>query len=64
MMNVKTEVKGKNLVITVDMTKDFGRSGSGKTVVIASTKGFKNVAANGHSAMINLNVNRYPKDGE
>jgi hypothetical protein len=64
MTNVETEVKGKKLVITVDLTKDFGRSTSGKTIKVASTQGFKTIAANGVSAMVNLNVNRYPKEDE
>jgi hypothetical protein len=51
-------------VITVDLTKDFGRSTSGKTIKVASTQGFKTIAANGVSAMVNLNVNRYPKEDE
>jgi hypothetical protein len=58
------DVKGKKLVIEVDLTKDFGRSGTGKTIVIGTTHGFKNVGSNGVQAMVSLNVNRYPKQGE
>jgi len=39
MQNVKMQVKGNVLTITVDLSKDFGLSASGKSVSIASTKG-------------------------
>jgi len=39
----------------VDLTKDFGPSSSGKTIIIASTEG--NVAVDGHEeAKVGLNV--------
>lgn len=37
--NVKVEVKGKNLVITVDLETDLGPSKSGKNQNIATTGG-------------------------
>ncbi len=39
MKNVEIEVKGDRLVITVDLKKEFGRSKSGKSVIIASSDG-------------------------
>lgn len=39
MKNVETKVDGDKLVITVDLTKNFGPSKSGKTVIIATTEG-------------------------
>lgn len=39
MKNIKTEVKGTQLIITVDLSKDFGRSKSGKSTIVASTEG-------------------------
>jgi hypothetical protein len=39
MKNVDMKVKGKTLTITVDLSKDFGESKSGKSVVIATTEG-------------------------
>ena len=55
--NVELEVKDGKLLITVDLSKTFGTSGSGKSVIIASTGG--NVAVPGHeSAKIGLNVYR------
>jgi hypothetical protein len=43
MKNVQMEVKGNNLIITVDLTQDHGPSKSGKTIVVASTLGNANV---------------------
>lgn len=39
MKNVEMSVQGNILTIKVDMTKDFGPSSSGKTIIIASTEG-------------------------
>ena len=39
MKNVEMTVEGNILVIKVDLTKDFGPSSSGKTIIIASTEG-------------------------
>ena len=59
MQNVKVEVKGNILTATVDLSKDIGRSKSGKTIVIGSTQG--NAQVPGHdNARIGLNVYKYP----
>jgi len=57
MKNLQMEVKGNNLIITVDLTKDHGPSKSGKTIVVASTLGNVNVPGDefGH-IKIGLNV--------
>lgn len=39
MKNVEMKVEKDKLVITVDLTKSFGRSKSGKTEIIATTEG-------------------------
>ena len=54
--NVEMEVdKDGKLIITVDLSKSYGTSGSGKSVIIASTGG--NVSVPGHeSVKIGLNV--------
>lgn len=39
MKNVEMEVKGDILTITVDLSKDYGESASGKSIIIASTEG-------------------------
>ncbi len=39
MKNVEMKVEGNILTIKVDLTKAFGPSSSGKTIIIASTEG-------------------------
>ena len=39
MDNVQIEVKDNKAIITIDLSKDFGESKSGKTIVIATTRG-------------------------
>ena len=39
MKNVDMKLNGNQLVITVDITKEFGPSKSGKSITIASTEG-------------------------
>ena len=49
------KMEGNILTIKVDLTKEFGPSSSGKTIIIASTEG--NIAVEGHEeAKIGLNV--------
>ena len=43
MRNIETNVEGKTLTITVDLSKELGLSKSGKNVLIASTGGNKDV---------------------
>jgi len=58
MLNVKIDVKGNIITMTVDLSKNHGPSRSRKTTVIASTKG--NVPVPGHGdCRIGLNVYRY-----
>lgn len=61
MENVQVQIKGNKLTITVDITKNLGKSKSGKTVKVASTGGFQTVSGNGKNVLVNLNVNRYPR---
>jgi hypothetical protein len=39
MKNVEMKLEGDILTIKVDVTKEFGPSSSGKTIIIASTEG-------------------------
>jgi hypothetical protein len=39
MKNVEMKVEGNILTIKVDLTKEFGPSSSGKTIIVASTEG-------------------------
>jgi hypothetical protein len=56
MKNVQMDTKGNRLTITVDLSKSFGPSTSGKTIIIASTEG--NQPIEGSAAVIGLNVYR------
>lgn len=56
MQNVKLDVQGKLLVITIDMTAGGEKSKSGKSTVIASTKG--NVTVPGTDLKLGLNFYR------
>jgi hypothetical protein len=56
MKNVQIMVAGNILTITVDLTKEFGPSSSGKTIIIASTEG--NVAVPERDEKVGLNVYR------
>ena len=58
--NIRMEVQNNVLVITVDLSKSYGLSGSGKSVIIASTGG--NIAVPGREEVkIGLNVYRPQK---
>ena len=58
--NIQMEVQDNVLVITVDLSKSYGLSGSGKSVIIASTGG--NIAVPGREEVkIGLNVYRPQK---
>ena len=41
--NVKVDIDGNILTITIDLTKTFGKSGSGKSTIIATTSGNKGI---------------------
>jgi hypothetical protein len=56
MKNVEMNVEGNILTIKVDLTKDFGASSSGKSIIVASTEG--NYALPGREEKIGLNVYR------
>lgn len=43
MKNVEMKVEGNILTITVDLSKEFGLSGSGKNIIIASTEGNQSI---------------------
>ncbi len=56
MKNVEMTITGNILTITVDLTKEFGPSSSGKTTIIASTEG--NVTVPDREEKVGLNVYR------
>jgi hypothetical protein len=56
MKNVEMSVSGNVLTIKVDLSKEFGPSSSGKTIIIASTEG--NVSIENREEKVGLNVYR------
>ena len=59
MKNCEMKLNGNILTITVDISKEFGTSSSGKSVIISSTEG--NVSVPGKEEVkIGLNIYRKP----
>ena len=56
MKNVQMAVEGNILTIKVDLSKEFGPSSSGKTIIIASTEG--SVSVPEREEKVGLNVYR------
>jgi len=56
MKNIETSVDGDILTLKIDMSKDFGPSKSGKTIIIASSEG--NIAIPG-SEEVKMGLNIY-----
>lgn len=56
MKNVEMAVEGNILTIKVDLTKEFGPSSSGKTIIIASTEG--NISIPDRDEKVGLNIYR------
>lgn len=56
MKNVEMTVEGNVLTIKADVSKEFGPSVSGKTIIVASTEG--NIAIPARAEKIGLNVYR------
>ena len=54
MKNITFKIDGNKLKIEVDLSKDFGKSKSGKSIVIASTEG--NLALGQGNAKMGLNI--------
>ena len=56
MKNIVQSVKGNILTITVDLSKTFGASKTGKSNIIASTEG--NLSVEGHPE-VKMGINVY-----
>jgi len=56
MKNVDLSIEGNILTIKVDLSKEFGKSSSGKSILIASSEG--NYAIPGREEKVGLNVYR------
>jgi hypothetical protein len=56
--NVEVEVTGNKLTLTIDLSDKTEPSGSGKTNIVATTQGNKQI---GDGWFVGLNVYRYAK---
>lgn len=54
MKNVEISVEGDILILKVDLTKEFGPSASGKTIMIGTTEGNQTIP--GREEKVGLNV--------
>lgn len=54
--NIEYSLDGDKLTMVVDLSKDFGPSASGKTVIIASSEGNQTVG----EVKVGLNIYKYP----
>lgn len=55
--NVEMSLEGNKLILTIDLSQQFGISGSGKSTIIASTGGNVSVPGN-EDVKIGVNVYR------
>ena len=62
MKNVELKQEGTILTVKIDLSKTFGPSASGKTIIIASTEGNVKAGrdADGGDAIMGLNVYKKP----
>jgi len=58
MQNIEMKRQGTKLIIEIDLAKDFGPSSSGKTVIIASTRGNAAVP-DADGSFVGINCFRY-----
>lgn len=54
MKNCEMKLEGDILTITTDLSKEFGKSGSGKSIIVASTEGNQSIP--GTDCKIGLNI--------
>jgi hypothetical protein len=54
MKNVEMKIEGNILTIKVDLSKEYGPSSSGKTIIVASTEG--NITIPEREEKVGLNV--------
>jgi len=60
MLNCDIKVEGNIATIKIDLSKTFGRSKSGKTITVASTKG--NIPIPGTDCVAGINVYKFPEN--
>ena len=55
MKNIDMKVEGNKLTITVDLSERYGKSSSGKSIIIASSEGNQAIPSN-EDIKIGLNI--------
>ncbi|MHA1300932.1 MAG: hypothetical protein ACTSO9_16050 [Candidatus Helarchaeota archaeon] len=58
MDNIELEIKGDNLIFTFDITKEFGKSSTGKTIIVAHSHGGQRIK--GTDLSFNMYAYKYP----
>jgi len=52
--NIQGRIEGNTLILTIDLTQNFGLPGSGKSTIVATSRG--NVAIPGAGVKMGLNI--------
>ena len=60
MKNVEIKVEGTKVTLSFDATQSFGKSSTGRSITVATTEGFQQVAVAGQVIGVSLNVNKKP----
>ena len=54
--NVAISIKENKMIIEIDLSQNFGKSKSGKSIIIASSEGNQSVTHGGEIIYVGLNV--------
>lgn len=60
MKNIDLKLEGEILTITIDLSKEFGPSASGKTIIIATSEGNQSIPGR-ENVKVGLNVYKKPQ---
>ena len=56
--NVKMEIKGNIMTISIDLSEEHGMSSSGKTKVVATTSGSRAISTPAGNMLVGININK------
>lgn len=56
--NVEMEISDNKMIITIDLSQEHGLSTSGKTKVVATTSGSRNIETPQGNVLVGVNVNK------
>jgi len=57
MKNIQMKKECSELVIRIDLSKEYGKSKSGKTIIVASTEGNEKIEG---GIVVGINAYKYP----